>query len=778
MQGSPHRLSTVNIVSNVLHGRRWSTTSAVIHLQKRRNSAIEVLSSSSHRVMVAMSCVSTGDVSANILQIKRSGRRPTSKYTKVGERLRHVIPGHMQCSMTCGGRACKYENPARWSDEEQAIKGLYSSWITDNILAMARPSTEIIEKYNIIEQFQSCGIKTVINLQRPGEHASCGNPLEQESGFTYLPEAFMEAEIYFYNFGWKDYGVASLTTILDMVKVMSFALQEGKVAIHCHAGLGRTGVLIACYLIYATRMTADQAILFVRAKRHNAIQTRVQLLCIREFTQFLNPLHNVFACCDPKAHAVTLSQYLIRQQHLLHGYEARHLKYVPKIVHLVCRILIDLVENRQVVEKEILDVPDLSAEIEKTVSQFSTVQLDKVLASEIETGDLLAHSVTTPACYVVHDSVLTSEQEFDPLWKRRNVECLQPLSHLKKRLSYSDSDLKKAEILLEQGETPWTEPAEMSFLSKINEHIRIKHCFENEVTDLIPSARSSKEPCAKAAFFFWSQSKVGSIEAPRDGSPLFHRVKLPKEMQRSHTFSLGYSSLPGSGLSALGAKEFLMPSVTPRDSADCNCAAEDNKVHPDNSISKPQDTNCTSSKVTFYLECSETPEVVSQIVLESELSLDDRRLLVAKALACLTYDGAEEVDEKVSLWQKELNSREAAWDRICTERNPSVLSHLMWSWLEQLKEPAIRKEDVHLLASYGSDLESAFYLLEKGQHQTILCILQCVSNLRPIPADIEDAILERTIAAFTVVEKGSKEGPVVFNTLKPIFQHILTTIRK
>ena len=48
-------------------------------------------------------------------------------------------------------------------------------------------------------------------------------------------------QVYFYNFGWKDYGVASLTTILDMVKVMTFALQEGKVAVHCHAGLGRTG---------------------------------------------------------------------------------------------------------------------------------------------------------------------------------------------------------------------------------------------------------------------------------------------------------------------------------------------------------------------------------------------------------------------------------------------------------------------------------------------------------------------------------------------------------
>lgn len=52
---------------------------------------------------------------------------------------------------------------------------------------------------------------------------------------------YVHIVVYFYNFGWKDYGVASLTTILDMVKVMSFAVQEGKMAIHCHAGLGRTG---------------------------------------------------------------------------------------------------------------------------------------------------------------------------------------------------------------------------------------------------------------------------------------------------------------------------------------------------------------------------------------------------------------------------------------------------------------------------------------------------------------------------------------------------------
>jgi protein tyrosine phosphatase len=42
--------------------------------------------------------------------------------------------------------------------------------------------------------------------------------------------------VYFYNFGWKDYGEATLTSLLDMVKVMAFALTEGKVAVHCHAG--------------------------------------------------------------------------------------------------------------------------------------------------------------------------------------------------------------------------------------------------------------------------------------------------------------------------------------------------------------------------------------------------------------------------------------------------------------------------------------------------------------------------------------------------------------
>jgi hypothetical protein len=50
------------------------------------------------------------------------------KYSKVSESLRYITSGSVQCSMFCGGRQCKYEGQAKWSDSEMVIKGLYSSW--------------------------------------------------------------------------------------------------------------------------------------------------------------------------------------------------------------------------------------------------------------------------------------------------------------------------------------------------------------------------------------------------------------------------------------------------------------------------------------------------------------------------------------------------------------------------------------------------------------------------------------------------------------------------
>ncbi|XP_058551909.1 protein tyrosine phosphatase domain-containing protein 1 isoform X3 [Neofelis nebulosa] len=660
--------------------------------------------------------------------MKGNPGRPTPKYTKVGERLRHVIPGHVACSVACGGRACKYENPARWSEQEQAIKGVYSSWVTDNILAMARPSTELLEKYCIIEQFQSHGIKTIINLQRPGEHASCGNPLEQESGFTYLPEAFMEAG----------------------------------------------SVLIACYLVFATRMTADQAIIFVRAKRPNSIQTRGQLLCVREFTQFLIPLRNIFSCCDPKAHAVTLAQYLIRQRHLLHGYEARLLKHVPKIIHLVCKLLLDLAENRPVATEDVAEGPSLCAEIEKTVSEVITMQLDKELLRQ---GSDASDSLP-PAAVAVdfenQDVILSSEQQIDPLWKRRNVECLQPLTPLKRRFSYSDSDLKRAESLLGQGAAPWTGPAAALLGHNPRQQKPISHCH----TPQSPQLDLSKETLVRNTFSFWNQAKFGGLEGLRDeGSPGFHRETAAKEVQRSRTFSSGVSGPydPGDPVRPSFADVPQEPDRCPQQ-APRLCGAP--AAHCSETPRSPGDCDflckVPSSVGPTAQEGKDLPEVAAHAASQAELSAEARRVLAAKALADLSELAEEEgVKRKVEMWQKELNSRDGAWERICGERDPSILCSLMWSWVEQLKEPVITKEDVDMLAGSRTEAAEALFLLEKGQHQTILCVLHCIVNLQPIPADVEEAILARAIKAFTKVNFDSENGPIVYDTLKKIFKHTL-----
>ncbi|CAH0562649.1 unnamed protein product [Brassicogethes aeneus] len=114
-----------------------------------------------------------------------------ANYNKLSDHIRRLTPQGVQCSVFCGGVNCKYENPENWKADSIAIQGIYSHWVTDDILAMARPSTLSIIQKNVIQQFESLGIKSIINLQCPKEHASCGQPLN-ESGFSYDPNMFME----------------------------------------------------------------------------------------------------------------------------------------------------------------------------------------------------------------------------------------------------------------------------------------------------------------------------------------------------------------------------------------------------------------------------------------------------------------------------------------------------------------------------------------------------------------------------------------------------------
>ena len=137
---------------------------------------------------------------------------------------------------------------------------------------------------------------------------------------------------------------------LRIFQVLSFALTEGKVAVHCHAGLGRTGVLISAYLVYNLRVRSNDAIRYVRLKRPGAVQTRRQIDCVKEFESYFLPQCLIFShksAGDPdrKTGRFSVEQCLKRQKYILHGYEARSLKYIPKLVFRVCERIIKLCNN-------------------------------------------------------------------------------------------------------------------------------------------------------------------------------------------------------------------------------------------------------------------------------------------------------------------------------------------------------------------------------------------------------------------------------------------------
>lgn len=60
------------------------------------------------------------------------------------------------------------------------------------------------------------------------------------------------------------------------------------VAVHCLAGLGRTGTMLACYLV-ATGTPANNAIMRIREWRPGSIETKEQEAVVYEYERISKP---------------------------------------------------------------------------------------------------------------------------------------------------------------------------------------------------------------------------------------------------------------------------------------------------------------------------------------------------------------------------------------------------------------------------------------------------------------------------------------------------------
>ncbi|TPX55983.1 hypothetical protein PhCBS80983_g04880 [Powellomyces hirtus] len=306
----------------------------------------------------------------------------------------------------CGGKDCKWENWKPWAEKTKtnAVDGLYSNWITDNILAMQRPSTRLIAEFQLTDKFRQLGVGSIFNLEEFGEHASCGDGIEVTSGFSYLPETWMDAGVFYYNFGWQDMNVPDFSHMLSIAQVMAYALEDGqKIAVHCHAGLGRTGLSIACYLVYGLNMESNKAIEIVRKQRPLSVQTRKQALFVQQFEEYIKPFKVYFpGICSRSAteyssvELLSLESTLQNQRRFFHGSEQRDLRYVPKIVAAIVSRL------RKLGASETLSAEDRAAHTSSILTAFASfdgiaamTEPLIVLQAEINAGHWTALSTAT-----------------------------------------------------------------------------------------------------------------------------------------------------------------------------------------------------------------------------------------------------------------------------------------------------------------------------------------------------------------------------------------------
>ena len=138
------------------------------------------------------------------------------------------------------------------------------SWLLENKLAGSAIPTSIDEVQWAIDQ----GVKSIVTIR-------------EES----LDESWIK-DVNYLHIHSNDMGVPEFADLVAAVDFIHKRITNSEpVMVHCLAGMGRTGTLLACYLVKHQKMSADEAIQKVRDERPGSIQSFPQEEIIFQFAK-------------------------------------------------------------------------------------------------------------------------------------------------------------------------------------------------------------------------------------------------------------------------------------------------------------------------------------------------------------------------------------------------------------------------------------------------------------------------------------------------------------
>ena len=140
------------------------------------------------------------------------------------------------------------------------------SWIIEEKLAGSAIPTSKEE----IDWIKQEGVKSIVTIRE--------EPLEDE----------WIKDVNYLHVHSNDMGIPEFSDLVISVDFIHQRITNDEpVMVHCLAGLGRTGTILACYLIKYEDMTANDAIEKVRQERHGSIQSFSQEEIIFRFEKFV-----------------------------------------------------------------------------------------------------------------------------------------------------------------------------------------------------------------------------------------------------------------------------------------------------------------------------------------------------------------------------------------------------------------------------------------------------------------------------------------------------------
>jgi cell division cycle 14 len=126
--------------------------------------------------------------------------------------------------------------------------------IANKFIAMRCPSQKNI--YDVCKELKKRNVKLVVRLNEDNNYDS---------------KIFVNQDIDVLDLYFDDYSVPSIKIIKKFMNAINNIEYLDKVAIHCRAGLGRTGILICIWLIIKLNFKPVEAIAYIRIMRPGSI---------------------------------------------------------------------------------------------------------------------------------------------------------------------------------------------------------------------------------------------------------------------------------------------------------------------------------------------------------------------------------------------------------------------------------------------------------------------------------------------------------------------------